>query len=181
MAINPYGPMPINPGTTFFGKQDNSSQAGGSYLDMPQIAAQKYIPLGKKRDLSTDEQKKVDKGLNQWFPTLFASYSTPITSLLASPGKDAVLSSLVTIGLGGLLTLLSSSRNKGLYAIGTAALALIVGIGSYFGRRQQNDNILDIMKRLPPDSTKRDLLADPAYQADLDRRAQRQHNHSYYC
>lgn len=48
---------------------------------------------------------------------------------------------------------------------------LLFGTLGFINRRQSNENILDLMSRLPEASTKRDLLSDPVYQADLQRKA----------
>jgi hypothetical protein len=135
------------------------------------MGVQKYLPIQEKRDLAPVESQAVQQGLSQWFPKLFPSYGTPVVELLASPAKSAILGGgIMALATGALGFLQGAKCNKtaALFALGGAALG---GIMSYFSRQQSNENILDLMKRLPSGATKRDLLSDPAYQADLNRQA----------
>ena len=49
--------------------------------------------------------------------------------------------------------------------------ALLAGLPSYFSRKAKNEDIKDLMTRMPRGATKRDMLTDPAYQADLMRQS----------
>jgi hypothetical protein len=44
---------------------------------------------------------------------------------------------------------------------------------TYLQRQAKNEGVVDLMKRLPEGGTKRDLLSDPAMQADRQRDAMR--------
>lgn len=143
---------------------------GATYNGIPQMGVQSYLPTGEKRDsFSPEEQKDINRGLSQWWPALFASYGTPVWALLANPAKSAFVSSLFGAGIVGTIAAV-----KGRFGVGagllTAGVGLVAGTLSYYTRRQQNDNVLDLMKRLPPGATKRDMESDPVYQADLNRK-----------
>ena len=74
--------------------------------------------------------------------------------------------------LGGMGAMMQGMR----HAAGFGGLALGAAFGAfsgYFGRRQANENILDLMRRLPEGATRRDMLSDPVYQQELTRRAMR--------
>jgi hypothetical protein len=55
--------------------------------------------------------------------------------------------------------------------VGFTVGALLGGFSSFAKRKRENGDILDILQRMPSGATKRDLLSDPVYQRDLDRRA----------
>lgn len=153
----------------------------GVYGGVKNYGIQRYLPILDKRELTKPEKIDVQKGLSQWFPPFGAGYSTPITQLLASPIKNAVLLGGIMGGLAAAIPLMrvtaaiAVKKSPQVPLLCMAVLgSLLGGIGSaigYFRRRQQNENILDLMQRLPPNATKRDMLSDPVYQADLDRTA----------
>ncbi len=145
-------------------------QQQGVYGGIPNIGTQAYLPVMEKHDLEKPEQKKIDQGLNRWWPKIGAGYSTAIPELLASPGKSATLSAVGTGITGAGLGLMACKNAIGASIGGLLGMAL-GGITGFINRRQQNENILDLMQRLPQGATKRDLLSDPVYQADLARQA----------
>jgi hypothetical protein len=138
---------------------------------IPTQGIQRYLPIAPKRPLTEAEQQEIRKGLNRWWPKIGAGYITPIPQLLASPFK----SSLLTGGLGGSLTsLFALTEKKMLPHLGVLGLLIgggLCGIGNYIWRERENENIIDLMHRLPVSATKRDMLSDPAYQEDLKRAA----------
>ncbi len=146
--------------------------SAGVYGGLQNHGIQRFLPIASSRPLTPQEQSAVAQGLKQWWPKIGAGYITPIPKLLASPLKSSVLSG----GLGGAF---SSAMLKGeeealthanapLAALG----ALLFGAMGFISRRQSNENILDLMRRLPEGSTKRDLLSDPVYQEELRRKAE---------
>lgn len=153
----------------------------GVYGGVKNYGIQRYLPILSKRELTKPEKKDIQHGLNQWFPRVGAGYSTPITQLLASPIKNSVLLGGILGGLAAAMPLIrvtaaiAASKPLRVPLLCAAVLGSVLGgIGSilgYFRRRQQNENILELMQRLPPNATKRDMLSDPVYQADLDRSA----------
>ena len=155
-----------------------SQRAKQANYDMQRFGAQAFVPNMDKRELAEDEQAAVDKGKKRWLPKIFQSYATPMPEMMASPRKQALIAALLGGGLGALGGGVGGMKlddgqmgiNTGLGAgifggLGAAALGLPV----YFGRKAENENIEDIMKRGPENGTKRDMLADSAVQADLQR------------
>ena len=146
----------------------------GVYGGIQNYGVQQYLPIMEKRDLGNLDDEAVQEHLHHWLPRIRAGYSTPLPELLASPGKSAIIS---IIGTGLFSSIMGALWTVafGKTAIGaTIGGVLGLGLGAYagfFNRRQQNENILDIMKRLPEGATKRDLLSDPVYQSGLNRAA----------
>ena len=151
----------------------HKASAEGPY-GMDSMAVQQYAPIHNKRELSSEEQKDVDQGQSQWLPKIFQSYATPLPQMMASPGRQAILAGLAG-GLGGaygggMIGGALGSPGVGA-AIGGVGLGGLSALMQYMNRNAENENILDIMKRLPRGATKRDYLADPAVQADANRDA----------
>jgi hypothetical protein len=159
-------------------------ERGGPYQGMSSLAVQQYAPIGSRREFTPEEEEEIHKGESRWIPRIFQSYGTPASELMSSPARGALLYGLGGAGLGGLLgtalgagaaggPLESGLRESSLpYLMGLAGALGGGGIGAlggYFGRSANNEGIKELMRRLPPHSTKRDLLADPAYQQDIER------------
>jgi hypothetical protein len=161
-------PMPMQPGPM--------QQPGMPPALNNQVGVQRYMPLSSmKRPFSEAENAAIKKGEDQWIPSVGNNYSTPIPSLLASPTKAGLMSGALLGGLVGITTrmLASGSSNLGLKVI--IATLIGGGIGAFTGfihRKQKNGDMLDLMQRLPEGASKRDMLSDPVYQSDLNRRAQ---------
>ena len=152
----------------------NSPYSGNSYAParpygIKNYGVQSYLPINEKRELDKSEEKEIKKNLRNIWPKIGAGYSTPIPELLASPIWSAIGGAIVT-GLSiGLLSAICCFRKALPLFIGGSAIGAIFGaFTGFISRREQNENILDIMKRLPPNSTKRDLLSDPVYQKDRE-------------
>jgi hypothetical protein len=147
--------------------KDADAKSGNSPYGIRTEGRQQYLPISDKRELTETEEKEIHKGLSQWWPSLFPSYSTSMTDMLASPGKSAILSGIAGTGLLALTGLLRNRTGSIFVAIAGLVSALL----GYCLRQQQNGNVLDLMKRLPPGATQRDMLSDPAYQSELNRKA----------
>ena len=161
----------------------NRPKGHGRY-DIQRFSAQEYIPVADKRELGPDEQANIAKGESRWFPKLFSHYGTPAHELMASPGKMGLISAVPGALLGGGLGALLGGRigggrrgsfdpetamaGAGIGALGGGGL---MGVLGGMAQKQENENINDIMSRLPRGATKRDIMSDPAYQADLTRAA----------
>jgi hypothetical protein len=130
---------------------------------------QQYLPVMDKHELDPEDQKLVDKNLHNWFPRIGAGYDTRIPELLASPTKSAILTGMVAGAVGMLGGIAILMQKKLLGAVLGGALGTIAGaVTGFINRRQQNGNLIDTMHRLPPHSTKRDLLSDPVIQKDRE-------------
>lgn len=158
-------PNPFKSSAVRFGAENNTLPYG-----IRQIGTQQFLPIQAKRQLTSLDQAEVKRGLSQWWPTVFQSYATPLYKMLASPFKSGIIGGLLAGVATGIYTGLMRASGGATILI-TAGAALLVGAISYFSRQQSNENVLDLMQRLPEGSTKRDMLSDPVYQKDLDRRA----------
>ena len=97
------------------------------------------------------------EGSNRWMPRHFTNKHTPITELLSSPGKGALLGGLLGAGLGGVaggvggsLANLPSQQVAGLAAGGAGLGGLIGGVHTYGARREHDDSVMDALRHLPP-------------------------------
>ncbi len=153
--------------------------SAGVYGGIQNHGVQQYLPIAEKRELGKAEEKSLEKGGDRWWPKLGAGYATPMAELMANPAKSATLGAIgtgfVSAVMGGFM--LHNARLVGA-AAGLLGGSVLGGFGSFVNRRQQNENIVDLMKRLPPGATKRDMLSDPVYQQELTQRAMRQSNSS---
>jgi len=151
---------------------------------------QQFMPIQNRRNFSAAEQDDIRAGKDRWLPKIFQSYGTPATQMMSSPLKGGVLTGLGITGAGALLGALLSAKGGNPYAGAMGGAALGAGFGvpaglmTYLGRRQNNENIEELLRRLPSGATKRDILADPVYQKDLDRKLEAQRhfdNHMAYA
>lgn len=148
---------------------------GKTAVDTPQLAVQQYMPTSHRRALTDEEHADIHRGEKQWLPSIFQSYGTPLPSMLASPWKQGLLSGLAGAGIGGLAGAGIGSSMKTPMATGIGALAGAIGLGGTAGlvtglsRSAKNEGIVEMMKRLPENAVKRDLMSDPAYQTDVKR------------
>ena len=141
----------------------------GVYGGIKNYGMQQYLPILEKRQLEKPENKDIEKNLHNWWPRIGAGYNAPMPSLLASEGKSATLSGLGAGAIGAVSGAVMFAKRR---ILGAAILGpLGAGFGAVTGfinRRQSNENIMDIMKPLPPDATKRDMLSDPVVQKDRE-------------
>lgn len=116
-------------------------------------------------------QKEQELARQKWMPRMVRSEATPLTELLASPGKQSVLGALGGGLLGGGLGLAASQfLPPGLIPDqeilpaaltgGGAGLGALMGASSAYGRRRrENDRVSDALRRTPPGATLRDYEA----------------------
>lgn len=120
---------------------------------------QQFVPRGWQwKSL----QKSQGEAAEQWLPRLFTSPATPITEMLASPGRQGILGALLggaagagAAGLGGYA--MGSPHTPGMAVGGGALGALLGGFRGYSSRVRKNDEILDALRRSPPGATLRDF------------------------
>lgn len=163
-------------------KRADHEEAGNPY-GISQIGMQRYLPVGGRRKLSPEEEKDVERGSSQWIGKLFPGYSTPLPDMMSSPGKGALMHGLGFGGLGALLGAVAGAKadspyggmdpsdlgsNKALLGalLGGSIGGIGGGLAGYFSRRQENENLDDIMRRLPPKATLRDYRSDPVVGQD---------------
>ena len=140
------------------------------YNDAPSVNIQNFAPQLRKREFSREELADIEAGKDRWLPDILQNYGTPVTNMLASPLKTGLISA-VPGALGGAVIGGGLGQNSGLGSLlGALAGAGITGTAGYLYRQNKNDGLIDMLGRLPEQATQRDLLSDPAYQADLDRK-----------
>lgn len=107
-------------------------------------------------------QKTEAEGAEQWVPRIVRDEHTPLTELLASPGKQGLLYGLLGGGLAGGGAALASHLSGAPINPGVAAAAvgvpagLLSGAMGYSHRVRKNDEILDALRRTPPGAVIRD-------------------------
>jgi hypothetical protein len=152
------------------GRLKTGSDKAPKKKNVVNVASHQFLAPSARREFTPEEEEAVEAGKSRWLPTLFQSYSTPVPAMMADPGKQALLAGLLGAGLGGSIGL-GLGHRLGNENLGGAIGAGIGGLGAgglaYFARQAKNQDLEEIMRRLPPGARKRDYLADPAVQADL--------------
>lgn len=146
-----------------------SSYVPGSYGG---VSLQQYMPLAPRRaDLNPEEQANVDEGQSQWFPKLFRSMADSPAVDMSSPGKASLMAALVGGGAAATGAHFLGAKPEHT-AVAGAGAATLSGLLAYFSRKANNEGIVEMMRRLPPGGTRRDMLADPVLQQELNRDSQ---------
>jgi GNAT superfamily N-acetyltransferase len=146
-----------------------TSYVPGSYGG---ISLQQFMPLAPRRTtLNPEEQANVDEGASQWFPKVFPSMADSPAADMASPGKVSLMAALAGGGLAGTGAHLLGAKPEHAAMVGGGA-ALLAGLLGYHHRKANNEGIVEMMRRLPPGGTRRDMLADPVLQQELNRASQ---------
>jgi len=123
------------------------------------LALQQYMPVHPRRTEFTPlEQELIRRNLGNVFPKVFKTLADSPAVDLASPiwtgmGTGAALGG-ATAGIGAAL----GSRGGTLAGIPVALLGALFGAKA---RIASNQDILESMRRIPADGTRRDLLSDP--------------------
>ena len=157
-------------------------QGAEDFVDnMQQVGMQRYAPMMAKRRFSDDELLGMLKEKKKIMPKIFRSRKDKATSMMSSPGWAAAGSAIpgaaMGAGLGGIIGAgtgdkENTGRNAGIGALlGTLLGGGATGYIGYRGRQAKNDDIEEILRRLPEDATIRDYESDPAIQAERDRQA----------
>lgn len=156
------------PWVTFAGMTKESRYVPSSYGG---VALQQYMPLVPRREHLTDnELANIDNHKRNWLPTIFTSMADSPAADMHSPGKGALMAGLGAGALaGGAAHFLGASSNvtTGVGTVGGLLSALL----AYHSISAGNAGIEEMMRRIPPDGTRRDIEADPVLQADRDREA----------
>lgn len=125
------------------------------------------------RELSFDEERALEAGKKRWLPRIFQSYGTPITDLMASPLKTGLIygapAGLIGAGLGSAVGGAMTNKNHSTLGalIGGLGVGGLAAIAAGMDREAKNEGLEELMRRMPEGAAKRDLLADPQYQADF--------------
>lgn len=133
--------------------------------------------LSKERTLSSKEASTIAAAQTRWMPTIYPVYSTPLIDLLASPLKYTLLRAVPVLAIAGLYLLYTTRHGKGansslamLFSV-VGVFALIFLVGMYVQQYRRNNNIVDMLRRLPRGATYYDYLQSPVVQGDMNRRA----------
>ncbi len=155
------------------------------YPGMSAYAMQRYAPISKKRQLTPDEQYEIDERLRTIIPTIFENdgmqaskkINSPLLRTLAAGLTGGAVGTAAGFGIGGLVgassgnTTVSDGAQTGA-TIGGLTGAGLLGLIGYLSKKQENENIIDGISRLPEGHTTiRDFNSDPVRQAELDREA----------
>jgi hypothetical protein len=141
----------------------------GPYAGMGSLAMQQYAPIHRRRDLDPGERAEVAEGQGRILPRIFQSGATPIPQMMASPGWSGLGTGLLG-GAGGAALGAGLSQGDPLIAgLGGLAGAGLGGLLGYHSRAARNEDLVEAMRRLPAGAVRRDYLADPTVQAELDR------------
>ena len=149
-------------------------QAGGALI--PQHLLNSFIPVTERRDFSPDEDAQIDQGESQWLPPIIQTDATPVQRLLASPSRQGLLAGGLGAALGGGLgmgagLLAGSPVAAGAAGLGGAALGGgILGSMAYLRRYEANEHLKEMMRRLPPHATKRDLAGEEMMASAIENR-----------
>lgn len=133
--------------------------------------------LNKERTLSPKEASAIAAAQTRWMPTIYPVYSTPLIDLLASPLKYTLLRAVPPLAIAGLYLWYTTRRGQGansslammLSVVGVFTLIFLVGM--YVQQYRRNNNIMDMLRRLPRGATYYDYLQSPVVQGDMNRRA----------
>lgn len=133
--------------------------------------------LTKERTFSPKEASVIAAAQTRWMPTLYPVYSTPLIDLLASPLKYTLLRAVPVLAIAGLYLWYTTRHGQGtnsglammLSVVGVFALIFLVGM--YVQQYRRNNNVVDMLRRLPRGATYYDYLQSPVVQGDMNRRA----------
>ena len=135
------------------------------------VALQQYMPLVPRRaQLTPNEDEQIETNKRNWFPTVFTSMADSPAADMHSPGKGALMAGLgagALAGGGAHFLGASPSTSAGVGTVG----GLLAALAAYHATSAGNAGIEEMMRRIPPDGTRRDMEADPVLQAGKDRDA----------
>ena len=133
--------------------------------------------LSKERTLSPKEKHVIAAAQTRWMPTLYPVYSTPLIDLLASPLKYTLLRAVPLLALLGVYVWFESRNNNSLFRSTSLVLTIagVLGViflvGMYVQQYRRNNNVVDMLRRLPRGATYYDYLQSPVVQGDMNRQA----------
>jgi predicted lipid-binding transport protein (Tim44 family) len=129
------------------------------------VSTQRRLPTYERRqEFTPEEQALIDKNRRNVIPKIYKSRADSPAVDLASPVWSAV-GGAIPGAVGGALAgyMATLGDNKG-GLIGLLIGAGILGTISGLRRNAQNKDIIENMRRIPPDGTRRDMMSDPLYE-----------------
>lgn len=131
-----------------------------SYADFSRHNVQSLLPISERRELSPEENREIRHGDEQWIPKIFESLNDSPAVRMANPGAQAALWG-GGIGLPAAALIGSATDSAPAGLVGGAALGGLASLLAFYRRRQKNEDIREIMQRLPEGANLRDFEADP--------------------
>lgn len=163
-------------------KQASSTPAG--YMG---ISHQQYMPQYERRkEFTPEEQELIRRNKGNVIPKIFTSQADSPAVDMASPAWSALgggaAGAAFGAGLGSYVSTVGTGNigngvipgDPRAVAIGAGVGGVIGAIGAALKRKARNATIEEGMRRLPPGAVRRDIMADPVYQAEEDRRSRLQ-------
>ena len=135
--------------------------------------------LNNKRELSQEEQAKLQLALSKWYPAVIQTYNTPIYDMMASPVKVAVIHAaivlviiLVILGLNQKFRFMKEIKSKNIFKnpilyVVLVIIMLFVGGLSYFSQFKKNENLTLMLTLTKPGATKYDYESSNVIQGKL--------------
>jgi hypothetical protein len=133
------------------------------------VSTQRRLPTYERRqEFTPEEQALIDKNRRNVIPKIYKSRADSPAVDLASPVWSAVggaIPGAVGGALAGYMATPGDNNAKGMGGlIGLLIGAGILGTISGLRRNAQNKDIIENMRRIPPDGTRRDMMSDPLYE-----------------
>jgi hypothetical protein len=158
--------------------QKQATAASGGYSGH---ALQSYLPVGEKRQLSPEEEARIEARKGAILPKIFKSLKDNPEADIHSPWTMATLLGVLGAGGGGLLgaglggAIGNKADNPDIGAgiggaLGAGLGGLAGGAIGYHGTNASNENVEEMMSRLPEGAKRRDMESDPVYQAQQERK-----------
>lgn len=140
----------------------------------PLVGVQSYLPTSRRRQRFTPgEELAIGEGQSQWMPQIFTSQADSPAVDLANPDKNAAMWAAPAAIAGGVAGRQIHDSTLG-GAVGATALGALTYLLARRARQASNDNVIERMRRIPANGTRRDVESDPVYQAEIDRATQLQ-------
>jgi len=136
-----------------------------------QYSVQQYMGQTPRREFTPDEQQTIDRHKGSLMPKIFQSLADSPAVKMYNPGVDATIGGgLGALAGGALGGLTEGSNGNGSHAlIGALLGGGLGGLAGYKRREAKNNDIEEIMRHSPPNSTLRSYFADPLIQKNQDR------------
>jgi hypothetical protein len=106
-----------------------------------------------KRNITPEEQNKIDIGLERWYPEIIKSNITPVYNLLANPVKRTLITVIVLVIIGfGVYKYFDIKLTSMYQIIAVCSILFIVG-STYITSVRTNGDIIGIIPYLPENAT----------------------------
>jgi hypothetical protein len=163
--------MPLAKAATLLSGYSTLCKQSASAAGLPAGLIRRMVQLqGRRNEFMPDEEAAIRHGKSQMFEPIIQGEETPIPELMASPGKQSLTAGALAAAAGGLMghqigdkalpALGMEAHPMAGAAIGAGTLGTLAALYQYINRNEQNKDLEETMRRLPPGATKRDLDAE---------------------